>query len=142
MPRKMADGMAALCIAAGLLLAAGTLAVQSMELHQRAVSRYQAAMVGRQAMERWKAGLPLSDEVELAGDRYGIRYRQYDESTAYVIWEVEVSDGGDTPFSCRRLVPIPPKERLDDDGSAVGHDTGRPDFDSLPAPGQSDRTSR
>lgn len=60
----MADGMAALCIAAGLLLAAGTLAVQSMELHQRAVSRYQAAMVGRQAMERWKAGLPLSDEVD------------------------------------------------------------------------------
>lgn len=91
-------------------------------------------MIGRQAMERWKAGLPLPDEIEVAGHRYGIRHRQYGEQRGYTVWEVEVDDEGGKPFFCRRLGPIPPKERLDDDGSAAGHDLRRPDRDGLPAP--------
>ena len=43
--------MAAFFIGAVLLLAAGALAVQALELHRRAASRYQAVMVGRQAMD-------------------------------------------------------------------------------------------
>ncbi|WP_306539680.1 hypothetical protein [Megasphaera sp.] len=135
----LADGMAAFFIGAVLLLAAGALAVQALELHRRAAARCQAVMVGRQAMERWKAGLPLPDEIEVAGHRYGIRHRQYGEQRGYTVWEVEVDDEGGKPFFCRRLGPIPPKKRLDDDGYAAGHDLRRPSRDSLPAPDESDR---
>lgn len=49
-----------------------------------------------------------------------------------------MDDGGEAVF-CRRLGPIPPKKRLDDDGYAAGHDLRRIGRDGLPAPDESDR---
>lgn len=135
--------MVALFIGFTLFLSAGALAVQTMEIHRRTEVKYQAAMVGRQAMELWKADQTLPREVDLSGHRYEIQYRQRGGANGYILWEVEVGDEGGKQFSCRRLAQVtPPSQRMDDDGFTVGHDFGRPDVDSLPAPSQSDRASR
>ena len=139
----MADGMAAVFMASGLFIAAGALAVQTMEIHHRAEVKYQAAMVGRRAMEGRKANQPLIKDLELQGHRYEVRCRKTGGQNGYDVWEVEVGDEGGKQFSCRRLAPIAASgQRLDDDGSAAGHDLGRPDLDGLPALGQSDRADR
>lgn len=136
----MTDGMIALFVSAGLFIVAGTLAVQSMEIHQRSAVKYQATLVGRQVMELWKADQPLPREISLSGHRYEIRYRQRAEQNGYVLWEVEVGDEGGKQFSCRRLVPSLPTEWLDDDGSVAGHDASHPDRNGLPTRSQPDRS--